>query len=81
MDNTEILARIRQLVDDEHALRERLQRGEISSGEERERLTRLEESLDQCWDLLRQRRAKVDAGDNPDTAATRPSRQVEGYWQ
>jgi hypothetical protein len=38
-------------------------------------------SLDQCWDLLRQRRARRDAGLDPDTAAERPADVVEGYWQ
>jgi len=41
----------------------------------------VEESLDQCWDLLRQRRAKKDSGENPDDAEARPISEVEGYRQ
>ena len=44
-----------------------------------ERLQQLEEDLDQCWDLLRQRRAKRQYGENPDEAEARPITQVEGY--
>ena len=39
----------------------------------------MEEQLDQCWDLLRQRRAKKDYGENPDEAEVRPVSEVEGY--
>ena len=51
------LARIHELVDEERELRARLQRKEISAEEEHARLRELEVQLDQCWDLLRQRRA------------------------
>jgi hypothetical protein len=81
MDDREILSQIRQLVDDEHELRERLQRGDIDSHEERTRLSQLERSLDQCWDLLRQRRAKVSAGEDPGLAKPRPVDEVENYRQ
>ena len=46
-----------------------------------EQLRRIEEQLDQCWDLLRQRRARLDAGENPDDATVRPVGEVEGYKQ
>ena len=47
--------------------------------EDRERLRHLEESLDQCWDLLRQRRALQAVGSDPETAQARPVQQVENY--
>ncbi|WP_116946833.1 DUF2630 family protein [Jiangella endophytica] len=81
MQDDDIRTRISALVDDEHDLRQRLQAGEISTEEEHARLRQVEEQLDQCWDLLRQRRARVDAGQNPDEAATRPVDEVEKYLQ
>ncbi|WP_053204369.1 DUF2630 family protein [Jiangella muralis] len=81
MQEDDIRARINALVEDEHALRQRLQTGEISTDEEHSRLSQLEEQLDQCWDLLRQRRARVEAGQNPDEAAARPVDEVERYLQ
>jgi hypothetical protein len=81
MHEDDIRARINALVDDEHQLRQRLQAGEISTDEEHARLRQVEEQLDQCWDLLRQRRARVEAGQNPDEAAARPVGEVEGYLQ
>lgn len=78
MDNQDILQRIQLLVDEEHQLRDR----PADDGDSRrERLRRVEEDLDQCWDLLRQRRAKQDAGENPADAGARPIDQVEGYRQ
>jgi len=81
MDDKDILARIGDLIDTEHALRGQLKRGELSGERERERLRSAEEALDQCWDLLRQRRAKRQYGENPDDAAARPASEVEGYQQ
>jgi hypothetical protein len=81
MDDTEILANIKDLVAEEHDLRERLTRGEIAAAEERTRLQTLEESLDQCWDLLRQRRARRAAGEDPAAAKPRPTGEVEDYLQ
>jgi Rad3-related DNA helicase len=81
MDESQILDRVRTLVDEEHVLRQRHRSGELSDDEQQKRLRELEESLDQCWDLLRQRRALKDAGENPDEAETRPASQVEGYLQ
>jgi hypothetical protein len=81
MDDTEILAHIKDLVTEEHDLRERLGRGEVGAAEEHARLASLEQSLDQCWDLLRQRRARRAAGEDPGDAATRPKGEVEGYLQ
>ena len=73
------LARINELVDEERKLRERLQRKEISADEEHARLRELEVQLDQCWDLLRQRRALRETGGDPREAQVRPPDEVEGY--
>ena len=81
MDDQEILSRVRRLVDDEHALRQRAQAGDISADEERARLAGMERTLDQCWDLLRQRRALREAAEDPDQARVRPEDEVEGYQQ
>jgi Protein of unknown function (DUF2630) len=81
MDDPTILSRINELVEEEHELRARLQAGQISSDEEHLRLRSLEEALDQCWDLLRRRRAARDAGADPDTVQARPTPEVEGYLQ
>jgi Protein of unknown function (DUF2630) len=73
------LSRINELVAEEKALREQLQHGKISESEEHERLHHLEVELDQCWDLLRQRRALRETGGDPSDAAVRPADEVEGY--
>jgi predicted nuclease with TOPRIM domain len=77
--DSETLAHIRDLVAEEKNLREQLQRGEIDASEEHDRLRRLETELDQCWDLLRQRRALRDSGGDPREASVRPADEVEGY--
>lgn len=79
MTDDSILSRIDELVAEEHELRAKLASGEISRDDERARLSQLETDLDQCWDLLRQRRAKREFGDNPDDAQVRGSDTVEGY--
>jgi 5,10-methylenetetrahydrofolate reductase len=81
MDDKEIMTRISGLIDTEHELRRQLADGTLSSEQERERLRSAEEALDQCWDLLRQRRARREFGENPDNAAARPAPEVEGYQQ
>jgi hypothetical protein len=81
MDDKEIMGRISELIDTEHSLRSQLAQGELTSEQEKERLRSTEEALDQCWDLLRQRRAKRQYGDNPDGAEARPVPEVEGYQQ
>jgi len=78
-DDVSIQHRIKSLIDEEHELRSALQSGEISVDEEQSRLRSVEVELDQCWDLLRQRRAKREFGENPDDAEVRPERTVEGY--
>ncbi|MFE7951541.1 DUF2630 family protein [Streptomyces sp. NPDC057426] len=75
-DDEQILTNIGTLVEEERTLRQRM--GGLLP-KERTRLAELEVQLDQCWDLLRQRRAKVEFGEDPDTAAVRPAAEVEGY--
>jgi hypothetical protein len=81
MDDKQILQRISELVDEEHGLRTRAQQGEIDNAEERARLQALEVALDQCWDLLRRRRAAREHGADPNTAQARPVSEVERYLQ
>jgi len=81
VDEHQILSQITTLVDREHQLRRQLAAGELDSRAEHDQLTALEGALDQCWDLLRQRRAKREFGQNADTAAARDVDQVENYLQ
>jgi hypothetical protein len=75
VDDEDILARIQALVDEEHELREK------GSPEHAARIDQLEVALDQCWDLLRQRRALRREHLDPDDAAPRDEGVVEGYEQ
>jgi hypothetical protein len=75
----DILAEVHRLVAEEQELRGKLQRREIDETEERQRLKSLEVALDQCWDLLRQRRALRETGQDPGEARVRPADEVEGY--
>jgi hypothetical protein len=81
MDDKAILSRIHELVDEEHVLRARVQKREISTDEERAMMQALEEELDRLWDLLRRRRAARQAGADPDAVPERPVSEVEGYLQ
>jgi hypothetical protein len=81
MDDKEILRQISDLIRTEHDLRSKVSAGELSTDAERERLAAVEESLDQCWDLLRQRRARREFGEDPEQARTRPPTAVEDYLQ
>lgn len=78
MDDHAILDQIHQLVTEEKDLRHQ---SHALTGADRTRLDTLERQLDQAWDLLRQRRAREDAGEDPDTARARPVDEVEGYLQ
>ncbi|MDA8435838.1 MAG: DUF2630 family protein [Actinomycetales bacterium] len=80
-DDNGLLQAVPDLVDEEHDLRSRMESGSITAEDESRRLREVEESLDQCWDLLRQRRARREAGLDPGTASVRDSQQVEGYLQ
>ena len=77
MDDSEIRSRIEGLVEEERRLRDS---GEHTD-EQRARLRQIEEDRDQLWDLLRQRDAKRQYGEDPDEAKPRPEHQVEGYLQ
>ena len=80
MDDPQIHGKIEQLVAEEHELWEREAAGNASADDQR-RLRELRVSLDQCWDLLRQRRALREAGRDPDAAGVRAPEVVEGYEQ
>jgi hypothetical protein len=80
VDDSQIHGSIEQLVAEEHELWEREASGNASDGD-RQRLQELKVSLDQCWDLLRQRRALREAGRDPDEASARPEDVVENYRQ
>lgn len=80
MADGDILSRIDELVSVEHELRSRAIGSGLSS-DDRSRLASVEQQLDQCWDLLRQRRARVEFDEDPDQATTRPVSEVESYRQ
>ena len=80
MDDKELVAHIGRLTEEEHKL-EQAHVGDGLSPEEVKRLRSLETALDQCWDLLRQRRARSEFGRSPDGAAVRPADVVEDYRQ
>ncbi len=80
MDDTQITHTIGELVAEEHQLRSK----SVGSGgdeQTRARLSQVEAQLDQCWDLLRQRRAREEYHENPDDAKARPIDEVESYQQ
>lgn len=78
MNDNEIVSQVNALAAEEHELYEKEAQG-TADDDDRQRLRELEVSLDQCWDLLRQRRARRAAGLDPDTAAVRDAGTVEGY--
>jgi hypothetical protein len=78
-DDTSIRAHISALVSEERELRRKRGQGEISPDDERARLRHLEAELDQYWDLLRQRDARREFGEDPDDATVRPEDVVEKY--
>jgi hypothetical protein len=81
VEDDQVIASIDSLVEEEHQLYARKSEGEELTDEEHERLKAIEVRLDQCWDLLRQRRARRSAGQDPETAHTRPTDVVEHYQQ
>jgi hypothetical protein len=84
MDDQSILSRIEALVDEEHALIAREQDDAVREQAleaDRQRLEDVSVELDRCWDLLRQRRARRDAGADPDQASAREAGTVEKYLQ
>lgn len=78
MDDDLVIGRINEIAHEEHELWEREGRGEATDAE-RERLRELGVTLDQCWDLLHQRRARRAAGQDPDDTSVRDPGTVEGY--
>lgn len=74
----DIMTTIRGLIDEEHTLRSD---PDGLDDEERRRMKEVEVALDQCWDLLRQRRARAEYGQDPDDAHARPVSEVERYRQ
>lgn len=72
-----VLQHIEELVSQEH----RLQSQDALSEDERLRLRGVQVELDQCWDLLRQRRALRTVGEDPDKAQVRPPEIVDKYEQ
>ena len=80
MDDHDLIGRIDNLVAEEHGLRERAE-GQGLAENDRDRLQKIEVALDQCWDLLRQRRALRHKGEDPDSAEVRDPGTVEGYRQ
>jgi hypothetical protein len=84
MPDESILGRIEALVDEEHALLRREQDDAVDQealASDRRRLEQVSVELDRCWDLLRQRRARRDAGGDPDGAQVRDADTVERYLQ
>jgi hypothetical protein len=78
MDDTSVLAHIHDLVAEEKELRGTHHKLESA---DRRRLEVIEVELDRYWDLLRQRRAREEIGENPDAAKERSANEVEGYLQ
>jgi hypothetical protein len=79
-----IAAEIERLVAEEHDLRNREQANADHTDAlavDSDRLEAVQVELDRCWDLLRQRRALRDAGDDPDAAQVRDADTVERYQQ
>ncbi|MBA8795899.1 hypothetical protein FHX74_003540 [Friedmanniella endophytica] len=74
----DVLAHIHELIETEHRLRSGAEQGTGSTTHD---LAAIERQLDQCWDLLRQRRARQEFAQDPDEAHLRPENEVEGYQQ
>ncbi|EIE97367.1 DUF2630 family protein [Saccharomonospora glauca] len=74
------MSRINRLIAEERQLRARAT-GEGLDDDGKKRLKELEQSLDQCWDLLRRRRANAEFGGSPDQTEARPVSEVESYQQ
>jgi hypothetical protein len=80
VEDPQIHGSIDRMVAEEHELWQREAAGEATDSD-RQRLESLRVSLDQCWDLLRQRRARREAGQSPESAELRPPEVVERYQQ
>jgi hypothetical protein len=80
MDDADVIAKINTLVEEEHQLERELET-RTPQDADKARLRELEVALDQCWDLLRQRRARREYGRDPSEAEVRPPDVVERYRQ
>jgi hypothetical protein len=80
MDNNQVHQKIEELVKAEQELRDTAA-DPANRAERAAQLQALEVALDQCWDLLRQRQARIHAGEDPNEAQVRPASEVEGYRQ
>ncbi len=80
MEDTELLNNINKLVTEEHELMKQAEGGQLDETKQ-VRMHELEIKLDQCWDLLRQRRARREFGLNPEEATLRDENTVEHYQQ
>ena len=80
MDDSELLHSIEKLVSEEHELMKQAEEGQLDDTKHA-RMHDIEVRLDQCWDLLRQRRARAEAGLDPDASSPRDAGTVEGYLQ
>ena len=78
MEDQSVIERINELAQEEHELFEKESKGQATD-QDRDRMKKLEVTLDQCWDLLHQRRARRSAGMDPDQAEVRDEKTVEGY--
>lgn len=78
MQDQSVIERINELAREEHKLFEKESKGQASD-QDRDRMKKLEVTLDQCWDLLHQRRARRNAGLDPNQAEVRDEKTVEGY--
>jgi len=79
MEDQDVIDQINSLAHEEHTLFEKASTDEGLSSKEHDRMKYLEVQLDQCWDLLHQRRARRNAGLDPDEAQVRDADTVEGY--
>ena len=80
MDDSELFHSIEKLVNEEHELMKQAEGGQLDDTQHA-RMREVEVRLDQCWDLLRQRRARKEFGLNPDEAKVRDPETVEHYQQ
>ena len=80
MDDSNVMGRIEELVEEEQTLLRSEEGHDPDPGQHR-RLEQVKVELDRCWDLLRQRRAREEFGQDPDQAVARDSDTVERYLQ
>jgi hypothetical protein len=81
MDDNQVMTHIEELVAEEHRLLDRRHGDAGLDADGHARLDDVKVQLDRCWDLLRQRRALKEFGEDPDAATARPASTVENYQQ